>query len=71
MSLCSFNFLLLIIKITTNITVPKRPVTALKGISESVKVLERTSTTIMNVPPKVIHKGIVLFASLPASNLTM
>ena len=52
-------------------SVPKSPVTALKGISESVNVLDKTSTTIMNVPPKVMHRGMVLFASLPASNLTI
>ena len=52
-------------------TVPKSPVTALKGISESVIDLDRTSTNIIKVPPKVIHRGIVLFASLPASNLTI
>lgn len=59
------------IRITTNMTVPKRPVTALNGISESVNVLESTSTTTMNVPPKVMQSGIVLFASLPANSLTM
>ena len=61
----------MIINIMTKMTVPNNPVTALNGISESVNVLERISTAIMNVPPKVTHKGIVLFASLPTSNLTM
>ena len=52
-------------------SVPNNPVTALNGISESVKDLDKTSTTIMNVPPKVTHNGIVLLASLPANNLTI
>ena len=51
--------------------VPNKPVTALNGISESVNDLDKTSTTIMNVPTKVIHNGMVLLASLPANNLTM
>ena len=51
--------------------VPIKPVTALRGISESVNVLDMISTKIINVPPKVTHKGIVLFASLPASKRTM
>lgn len=55
----------------TNITVPSKPVTALSGISESVNVLERISTKTINVPPKVMQRGIVLLASLPASNRTM
>ena len=59
------------IKIITNITVPNKPVTALKGISESVNVRDKISTKIMNVPPIVMQRGMVLFASLPASNLTM
>ena len=59
------------IRITTNIIVPNKPVTALNGISESVNVLDKISTRTMNVAPKVIHKGIVLFASLPAKSLTM
>ena len=50
---------------------PIKPVTALNGISESVNVLERISTNIVNVPPKVMHKGIVLLASLPASKRTI
>ena len=50
---------------------PNKPVTALNGISESVNVLDKMSTTIMNVPPKVMHKGIVRLASRPANNLTM
>ena len=59
------------IKITTNITVPNKPVTALNGISESVNVLDKMSTKTINVPPNVTQSGIVLLASLPANNLTM
>ena len=58
------------IRITTNMTVPNKPVTALNGISESVNVLDNTSTKIMKDAPKVIHNGIVRLASLPTSNLT-
>jgi hypothetical protein len=41
----------------TKINVPKRPVTALRGISESVNVRERISTNTMNVAPKVSSIG--------------
>ena len=61
----------MIINIMTKMTVPNNPVTALNGISESVNVLERISTAIMNVPPNVTHNGIVLFASLPTNRRTM
>lgn len=59
------------IRIIINITVPNKPVTALNGISESAKLLDMISTNIMNVLPKVMQRGMVLLASLPASNLTI
>ena len=51
--------------------VPNTPVTALKGISESVNVLDKISTTIMNDPPNKTHNGIVRLVFLPTNNLTM
>ena len=58
-------------RIMTKIIVPIKPVTALNGISESVKDLENISVIIMNVAPNVTHNGMVLFASLPANNRTI
>ena len=55
----------------TNITVPKIPVTALKGISDFVNERARISTIIINIPPKVIQRGIDLLVSLPTINLTI
>ena len=51
--------------------VPITPVTALKGISESVNVLDRISTTIIKAPPNKAHSGIVRLAFLPTNSLTI
>ena len=54
----------------TKITVPNSPVTADTGNSCEVKVLEKISTSIINIPPKVIHRGIGHLVSLPTISLT-
>ena len=47
------------------IGVPKNPVTAERGISDAVKVLEIISQIIANAAPNKIVSGIVLRASRP------
>jgi hypothetical protein len=61
---------LLAYRIATKIGVPKNPVTADKGISDAVKLLEIISQIIVNVAPNNIVSGIVFFASLPTNKRT-
>ena len=51
--------------------VPNKPVTADNGISADVKLLDNISTNIMNMPPNVHVKGIVLVVFFPTNNLTI
>lgn len=50
------------------IGVPKKPVTADKGISDAVKLREIISHSIANIAPNNIVKGIVFRASLPTKS---
>ena len=51
--------------------VPNKPVTADKGISADVKLLDNISTSIIKIPPNVHVNGIVLVVFFPTINLTI
>ena len=59
------------IKMMTNTAVPNKPVTALKGISESVNDLDKMSVRITKDPPKVMQRGMVLFVLCPTIRRTI
>lgn len=58
-------------KIIINIIVPKKPVTADKGISAPVKLLENISVTTIKDAPKTIVSGMVRCVFLPTNSLTI